>query len=95
MRSGSAVRFTVTVRSAPSATSWMARRKLISTSGSSLSVMLTNVSLTVPAETPVGSVPKVISTSSSSSSTVSSVALRVNVFDVSPASKVTLAGTLE
>ena len=64
------------------------------TCGSSSSVMLTVVVAGVPALTPVGSgVSKPSSTLSPSSSTVSAAALNVIVFDVSPSSKVTLAGT--
>ena len=59
----------------------------------SSSSMLTVVVAVVPALTPMGSVPKPSSTLSPSSSSMSSVALNVIVFDVSPASKVTLAGT--
>ena len=49
----------------------------------------------VPALTSVGSVPKPSSTLSPSSSTLSSVAVKVNVLLVSPLSNVTLAGTPE
>ena len=65
------------------------------TAGSSLSVMVTVVVEVVPADTPVGGVPKPSATVSPSSSAVSSVAAKVNVFDVSPLAKVTLAGTPE
>ena len=51
--------------------------------------------LGVPALTPTGSVPKPSSTRSSSSSTLSSVALKVNVLLVSLAPNATLAGTPE
>ena len=57
--------------------------------------MLTNVSLTVPAKTPEGSVPKASRTLSPSSSTVSSTAVNVKVCSVSELSKVTLSGTPE
>ena len=65
------------------------------TAGSSLSVMLTVVVEVVPAVTPLGGVPKPSATVSPSSSTVSSSALKVIAFDVSPLLKVTLAGTPE
>ena len=60
---------------------------------SSSSSMLTVVVAVVPALTPPGSVPKASNTLSPSSSMESCVALNVIVFDVSPASKVTLIGT--
>ena len=65
------------------------------TAGSSLSLMETVVSLVVPAVTLEGSVPKPSFTRSSSSSSVSSSAVKVNDFSVSPLWKVTLAGTPE
>ena len=65
------------------------------TPATSLSVMETTVSLMVPAVTPVGRAPKVNFTRSPSSSMVSSVAVKVKVFEVSPDSKVTELGTLE
>ena len=65
------------------------------TAGRSSSVMETVVSLGVPTVTPLGSVPKPRATVSPSSSAESSVAVNVNVFDVSPAANVTLAGTPE
>ena len=49
----------------------------------------------VPAVTRAGSVPKPRATLSPSSSTVSSVAVKVNVLEVWPLLKVTLAGTPE
>ena len=57
--------------------------------------MLTVVSASVPSDTRSGSVPKVSFTLSSSSSTSSWAARKVNVFEVSPLLKVTLAGTPE
>ena len=51
--------------------------------------------LAEPSDTLAGSVPKVIFTLSPSSSTVSAVAAKSKVLDVSPASKVTLAGIRE
>ena len=57
--------------------------------------MATVVSFLAPCETLEGSVPKASFTLSSSSSTVSSVALKVSVLEVSPALKVTLDGTPE
>ena len=66
------------------------------TAGSSLSVMVTVVVEVVPAVTPVGrDAPKPRATVSPSSSAESSVAAKVMVFEVSPAAKVTLAGTPE
>ena len=65
------------------------------TDGTSSSVMEMVVSLVVPSVTPVGSVPKVSFTDSPSSSMVSDVAVKVKDFSVSPALKVTLAGTPE
>ena len=56
--------------------------------------MLTVVSAIAPSDTPVGSVPKASSTLSSSSSMESSAAVKVIVFDISSASKVTLVGTV-
>ena len=55
--------------------------------------MDTTVSLVVPSLTPVGRVPKVSLTDSPSSSSVSAVALKVKVLEVSPLLKTTLAGT--
>ena len=55
----------------------------------------TVVALGVPPETRSGSAPKLSSTLSSSSSTVSSVAAKVISCDCSPAMKLTLAGTPE
>ena len=69
--------------------------KLTVTSGSSSSVMEIVVSAVVPALTLAGSVPNASFTLSSSSSTVSEVAVNVNVLDVSPLAKVTDAGTPE
>ena len=57
--------------------------------------MLTAVSSVAPALTPVGSAPKASFTLSPSSSSVSAVAAKSKVLDVSPALKVTLAGTPE
>ena len=48
------------------------------------------VSDVVPAPTPAGSVPNSINTDSSSSFTVSCFGVKMTVFAVSPASKVTL-----
>ena len=95
VRSGSALSVTVTVCVAPSATVYVPCPKLTVTAGTSSSVMLTVVSLGVPALTSGGRVPKPSFTLSSSSSSVSWVALKVNVFAVSPLLKVTLAGTPE
>ena len=94
-RSGSALRVTVTVTSLPSSTVYVPCPKLTVTVGWSLSVMETTVSLAVPGVTPVGSDPNVSFTLSSSSSIVSSVALKLKVFSVSPSLKVTSAGTPE
>ena len=74
---------------------YVAAPKLTVTDGSSSSVMFTVVVAGEPALTPVGSVPKLSFTLSPSSSTVSSVAVNVNVFDVSPLANDTLAGTPE
>ena len=63
------------------------------TAGSSSSLMLTVVVRVEPALTPGGNVPKDSLTFSSSSSMVSSVALKEMVLDVSPLAKVTLSGT--
>ena len=57
--------------------------------------MLTVVSPGAPALTPVGSAPNPSFTLSPSSSSVSWVAAKVMGCDVSPALKVTLAGTPE
>ena len=95
VRSGSALNVTATATVSPSATEYAARPKLTVTGGSSLSAMLTVDVPGVPAVTRAGSVPNARATLSPSSSTVSSVAVNVNVFDVSPLSKVTLAGMLK
>ena len=58
-------------------------------------MMETTVSEVAPSDTPVGRDPNVSFTLSSSSSIVSSVAVKVKVFTVSPSLKVTLAGTPE
>ena len=57
--------------------------------------MLTVAALLVPELTRVGSVPKASLTFSPSSSTVSSVAMKVMLFSVSPLLKVRLLGTPE
>ena len=95
MRSGSALRLTATVTVLPSSALYVALPKLTVTGGSSLSAMLTVDVLVVPAVTRAGSVPNARSTLSPSSSTVSWTAVNVNDLDVSPLSKVTLAGTPE
>ena len=95
VRLGSALSLTATVTLLPSAALYESLPKLTVTVGSSLSVMLTVDVLVVPAVTRAGSVPNPRATLSSSSSTVSSVAVKVNVLDVSPLLKVTLAGTPE
>ena len=59
-----------------------------------VTVMVTVVSAVVPALTPLGSgVPKASFTLSPSSSSASGNAVKVSDFDLSPSSKVTLAGT--
>ena len=56
----------------------------------------TTVSFVVPSVTPAGRVlPKVSFTDSPSSSTVSEVAVKVKLLEVSPVLKTTLAGTPE
>ena len=66
------------------------------TDGTSSSVMVTALVAGLPAVTPVGSVaPKLSLTLSPSSSTVSWAAVKVNVLEVSPLSKVTFCGTPE
>ena len=57
--------------------------------------MLTVASLLAPALTPVGRVPKASFTDSSSSSSVSWVAVKENDFSVSPLLKVRPLGTPE
>ena len=95
MRSGSALRLTVTFAVLPSSALYVALPKLTVTGGSSLSAMLTVEVFVVPAVTPAGSVPNARSTLSPSSSTVSCAALKMNVLEVSPLLNVTLAGTPE
>ena len=69
---------------------------MTSTDGTSSSVIDTSVSLGVPGVTPAGrDDPKPTVTDSSSSSTLSDVAVNVNVSDVSPLVKVTFAGMPE
>ena len=63
--------------------------------GSSSSMMNTVAASVAPSVTPAGNSPKASPTLSSSSSTVSSVALNVNDFSVSPLANVTLSGTPE
>ena len=60
----------------------------------SSSVIVTVVVVVAPPLTPEGSVPNVSSTLSPSSSRLSSVAVNVIDFPVSPLWKLTLAGTL-
>ena len=95
VRSGSRLSLTSTSTVEPSVTVYDAAPKETVTAGSSLSVMVTVVVEVVPAVTPVGGVPKPSATVSPSSSTVSSSAVKVNVLEVCPASKVTFAGTPE
>ena len=85
-RSGSALKVTPTVTVPPSATLYEVAPNDTDTCGSSSSVMLTVVSLGVPALTSGGRVPKVSCTLSPSSSTVSCVAEKVKVFGGSPRS---------
>ena len=95
-RSGSASSFTLTVTVLPSSTMYVARSKLTSTDGTSSSVMLTIASLVEPLVTPVGRLdPKVSFTLSPSSFSSSEAAEKVKLSSVSPATKVTLAGTPE
>ena len=61
----------------------------------SSSVMETTASVFVPPVTPGGNVPNVSCTDSSSSSSVSWVAVKVKLFSVSPVWKVRAAGTPE
>ncbi len=79
----------------PSAAVYVALSKFTFTAGTSSSVIDTVLVDVVPAETPVGSEPKARATLSSSSSTLSAVAAKVNVFSVSEAPKVRFAGTPE
>ena len=95
VRSGSALRVTVTVCVPPSATVDDGCSNDTVTCGSSSSVMVTVVSVGVPALTSGGRVPKVSRTLSPSSSTVSCVAVKENAFEVSPALNITFAGTPE
>ena len=95
VRSGSASSVTFTVTLLPSATVYVAEPKSTSTSGTSSSVMETTVSLVPPSVTPVGRLPKVSFTDSSSSSMVSAAAENVNSFSMSPALNTTFAGTPE
>ena len=94
LRSGFALRVTVTDCVAPSATVYDVCPNVTVTAGSSSSPMLSVVSVLVPAVTRSGRLdPNPSFTLSSSSSSVSSVAMKAMVFSVSPSLKVTLAGT--
>ena len=95
LRSGSALSVTRTVTVPPSATLYEVAPNDTNTCGSSSSVMLTVVSVGVPALTPAGRGPKVSFTLSPSSLALSWVALKVKVFAVSPDANVTLEGTPE
>ena len=70
-----------------SSASYVDCAKLTSTKGSSSSMIATVVVLGVPSMTCAGIARKLSTTLSSSSSTVSSTALKVIVFDVWPAPK--------
>ena len=96
VRSGLAFNVTVTVTKLPSATVYVPCSKLTRMAGTSSSVIVTTASLVVPADTPAGRVlPKVSFTLSPSSLSWSWVALKLMSTSVSPALKVTLAGTPE
>ena len=95
VRSGSALRVTVTACIPPSATVYAPAPNDAVTCGSSSSVMSKVTSVVVPACTPLGSVPKVSFTLSSSSSSVSWVALKVKNAYVCPVLNITFAGTPE
>ncbi len=85
---------TVTVTESPSATVYMAGSYETVTCGSSLSVMLTVAG--VPAISRLlGSIAEAEPHALASSSITSSVAVTVNVLDISPELKVRLAGTPE
>ena len=92
--SGSSSSSTVTVTVPPSATVYETSPQLTATDvGASSSSIETTVSSSAPAVTRSGRVPKVSFTLSPSSSTESSVAEKVKLFEVSPLSKVTELGT--
>ena len=96
VRSGLAFSVTLTATKLPSSTVYVPCSKLTSTLGTSSSVIVTTASSVFPALTPVGRVfPKVNFTLSPSSSTLSEAAVKVMSTSVSPALKVTLAGTPE
>ena len=96
VRSGSAFSVTVTVTVLPSATVYVPCSKLTSTLGTSSSVIVTTASSVFPALTPVGRVfPKASFTDSPSSFSLSEAATKAISASVSPALKVTLAGTPE
>ena len=90
LRSGSALRLTVTVTALPpSVAVYVAAPNCAVTWGWSLSVRFTVAVLCVPGLTSSGSVPKLRVTLSPSSSTLSSTAVTVKVAEVSPLSMVT------
>ena len=91
--SGASLRVTFTWTEPPSGAVYVAAAKLTVTAGTSSSVMFTVAWVGLMAKAPVGMLPNPSLTLSSSSSTVSWVALKVKVFSVSPLFKVTLVGT--
>ena len=95
LRSGSALSVKRTVTVPPSATLYVAEPKPTVTAGTSSSAMATVVASGARVLTFAGRVPKPSFTDSSSSSSVSWVALKVIVFAVSPAANTTLEGTPE
>ena len=94
-RSGSALKVTPTVTVPPSATLYVAEPKPTVTAGTSSSAMATVVASGARVLTFAGRFPKPSFTLSSSSSSVSWVALKEKVFAVSPDANTTLAGTPE
>ena len=100
VRSGSALRVIVTVCIPPSATAYEGVSNITVTVGSSSSVMVT-VLLTGAIANVAGSIlpyrvePKLSTTLSSSSFSMSSVAVKVKVLEVCPLLKVTCCGTPE
>ena len=83
VRSGAASSFTFTVTLLPSATVYDPCSKLTSTEGTSSSVIETMASPVEPSLTPAGRESKPSFTLSPSSSSVSSVAVKLKVFSVS------------
>ena len=100
-RPGAALRFTVTVADEPPSVASYAAEAYdtvtgtVTGGGTSLSIRSTRSVAVLPAVTPDGSLPKLSSSHSPSSSTVSSVAVTVNVLVLSSLPNVTLDGIPE